>query len=640
MRVPATTLRADRYSRGATHVAIGFATSLRPILAGCVLVLGLTLGPAMRAEGQGEPQIQYARKLALCIGINAYGEAGRRLGLADLRLAENDARDFADLLEGRYGFKADLLLSADATRQRIDAEIGARLAALQSDDVLIVYFSGHGITREFTIEREGGAVAQREGYLVPCDPAPVETSTREACAASYLSMRDLARRTRDAPGGRHVLLILDCCFSGFGGLPRGAAAPTEQEKAETQYRHLMANESRLAMTAGTEFQQACEPDGSRNGLFTTGLLAALNRFADERRPVAATELFLAMRAEVLTLADEIPWELDPMFRPLRSARGELVLIPSDAADWEQRITAAPPAFETTTESELEQDMANARAAGAKGGDHETDPRWQEEYETYSERAAAGDEKAMAMLHLLTRYGLGTRRDEDRAFVWAAESRDVTPEDDPVNDLASAFLAQCYAGGIGTKPNPDAAAALERHAGAQAIQLAATLAGGGDDADAANGLAALFGSIGASTTSADGSSSAADGGDGDEGGLSNPLDFFTGDADTPAGAFAKVAKVRADVDRRLVEVERKKSRWEDVLNDIRDWQEAIKRLEGLATGLANRAEIEAGCAALREAVGRLKTEVQKQKPKASRREFDATAVTMSELQAAVARAGDR
>ena len=81
-------------------------------------------------------------KMALCVGINDYPG-----GINDLRGCVNDANDWADLLNGTFGFAESditMLLDSQATKQAITNGLSEMISSAGMSDVVVFTFSGHG----------------------------------------------------------------------------------------------------------------------------------------------------------------------------------------------------------------------------------------------------------------------------------------------------------------------------------------------------------------------------------------------------------------------------------------------------------------------------------------------------------------
>lgn len=206
------------------------------------------------------------------VGIDAYDH------WPHLSNALNDAKAMADVLEQRFDAHVRRLENGEATAKRIEEVIKNVLRQdVQADDLVVFYFAGHGHT-----ERLGNDV--EHGFLVPVD-------AREDNVADLMSLQDVSAWT-EYLSCRHVLYIIDSCFSGFAGQAGGVT------------RRGGAREARIAISAGTAEQTVF--DGSAEGgwadhsVFTGYLLRGLTAdLASTERPVDETRLIGYLRENVL-----------------------------------------------------------------------------------------------------------------------------------------------------------------------------------------------------------------------------------------------------------------------------------------------------------------------------------------------------
>ncbi len=136
----------------------------------------------------------FAHSYAIVIGIDEY-----RGGIPALRTAVNDARRLGELLATDHGYDVTALLDADATQANITTLLKTTLPAkVGADDRVLFYFAGHGVARDGD---DGPA-----GYLLPVDAQRGDETT-------YLDM-PLVHDALLALECRHMLVVLDSCFSG------------------------------------------------------------------------------------------------------------------------------------------------------------------------------------------------------------------------------------------------------------------------------------------------------------------------------------------------------------------------------------------------------------------------------------------
>lgn len=136
----------------------------------------------------------FRKSFALVIGVNAYSS-----GIPALRTARNDARRVAEILGRDHGYEVIELLDDAATGERIAAVLQHELSAqVTEDDRVFFYFAGHGVAHD----GDDGP----NGYLLPFDAKRGDEST-------YLQM-PLVHDALLALTCRHMLVVLDSCFSG------------------------------------------------------------------------------------------------------------------------------------------------------------------------------------------------------------------------------------------------------------------------------------------------------------------------------------------------------------------------------------------------------------------------------------------
>ena len=144
------------------------------------------------ASRDDQPALPFSRHHAFIVGIDAYEK------VSPLKTAVNDARELAQVLAGKQHFdvQAPLLNASGNAMRTLIRETMPR--SVKADDRVLFYFAGHGIAADGD---DGPA-----GYLVPADADPMDLKT-------LVPMSELLDALQKLPC-RHLLLILDCCFSG------------------------------------------------------------------------------------------------------------------------------------------------------------------------------------------------------------------------------------------------------------------------------------------------------------------------------------------------------------------------------------------------------------------------------------------
>jgi hypothetical protein len=84
-----------------------------------------------------------ATGMAITIGLNAVDPAHYSGWSGELRACEFDANDMAAIAKAQ-GFTASTLLTRAATRQAVLSHISDAAQKLQSGDILLLSYSGHG----------------------------------------------------------------------------------------------------------------------------------------------------------------------------------------------------------------------------------------------------------------------------------------------------------------------------------------------------------------------------------------------------------------------------------------------------------------------------------------------------------------
>src|SRR5512138_1689062 len=200
-------------------------------------------------------------KYALVIGNTDYGDPG----LAKLTAPGKDAKDFARVLEAKAicAFdKVDVLLNEPepVVREAIDGFFDEK----KPDDLLVLYFSGHGVRDEY------GSL-----YLA------VRNTNRLRLRATAIKS-DFIRESMDQSRSRRQVLILDCCNS--GAFAQGTKAATGVSIG-TASAFEGTGYGRVVLTASDSTQFAWEGDKVigqiDNSLFTHFLITGLEGDADQ-----------------------------------------------------------------------------------------------------------------------------------------------------------------------------------------------------------------------------------------------------------------------------------------------------------------------------------------------------------------------
>jgi peptidoglycan/xylan/chitin deacetylase (PgdA/CDA1 family)/tetratricopeptide (TPR) repeat protein len=231
----------------------------------------------------------YHDSWAAIIGIDDY------VNWQKLQYASHDALGVKDLLIQKYNFKPDhivMLLNGEATRQNILSLLGDKFAdpnKVQREDRVLVFYAGHGATRKLASGRE-------LGYIIPVD---ADLTNYEGSAISMTNFQDIS----EAIPAKHVLFIMDSCYSGLALTRGGGMLPSQNYLSEISRR-----EARQMFTAGGADQQVADNGPNGHSVFTWTLLQGLDGRADLNGDgvITATELAAYVAPAVSALSHQTP----------------------------------------------------------------------------------------------------------------------------------------------------------------------------------------------------------------------------------------------------------------------------------------------------------------------------------------------
>jgi hypothetical protein len=208
-------------------------------------------------------------KVALLIGISEYHH-----GLNPLPNAINDIEALREVLEdsNRGAFDSVRLLP-NPSRQEMEEAIYDLFSNREPDDLVLFYFSGHGINPSSSLFLATPQTRQeKRGDVVPTT----------AVAGRYLQ----ERMNRSA--STQQVIILDCCFG-------SALDPGMTSKADTMpdLQPQLGGNGRAILTSWSSTHYSLEPDGSELSIYTRYLVEGIKSGAadlDEDGNIAVDEL--------------------------------------------------------------------------------------------------------------------------------------------------------------------------------------------------------------------------------------------------------------------------------------------------------------------------------------------------------------
>jgi len=237
-----------------------------------------------------ERVLPHGKTHVLAFGISDY--ENNRGGLNDLEFGRTDAERFVSCLKKIWkpeDGNCVSFLNGRADRETVIDELAYRLPGrVGPDDVVFIYFSGHGAPdRRRSPPRK---------YLLPYDTDP------ERLASTAVRLSEIEDAVNSI-AARAVFLFLDTCYSGAAGARtldiagmRAGAIEMEDEDLE----RLAAGKGRFLFTACTGGEQAYEDNDFKGGLFTAFLLKGLEGEADrdENGKVTVREMELFLKNKV------------------------------------------------------------------------------------------------------------------------------------------------------------------------------------------------------------------------------------------------------------------------------------------------------------------------------------------------------
>lgn len=257
----------------------------------------------------------YDNSWAILIGINDFKH------WPDLDYAVNDVQDIKDVLINDYGFdekKIRIYLNKDVTLENLRILLrGDFINRIGENDRLFFFWAGHGETRTFPNRAE-------EGFLVPYDG--VKQGSRNAYA-TYLTMEEMARFSTNC-AAKHILFLIDACYSGFAASTRGASIVPVENEAEISRKSRELG--RQIITAGKKGEKVLESRKWGHSAFTYKLLDGVrsSKFladANGNGIISGTELASYLTKEVANLTNHVQ---TPVFANFEGS-GEFIFMHPD-----------------------------------------------------------------------------------------------------------------------------------------------------------------------------------------------------------------------------------------------------------------------------------------------------------------------
>jgi Caspase domain len=205
---------------------------------------------------------------AVVIGVNSYPNVRR------LKYAVNDAMAFYNhLVEYNQVPKENvvLLLDEEANLTRLRSALGIYLKNKASkDDMVIIYFAGHGATERDATSPDGDGL---EKYLLPYDVDPKELY------ATAMPMEEISRLFSRIRSDR-LVFIVDTCYSGASGGRTISVTDIRAGISDGFLDRITGGKGKIILTASGANEVSAENDEFQHGVFTHFLLQGLQGQAD------------------------------------------------------------------------------------------------------------------------------------------------------------------------------------------------------------------------------------------------------------------------------------------------------------------------------------------------------------------------
>ena len=272
---------------------------------------------------------------ALIIGINDY----KGPKIPDLETPINDATTIAKVLKEKYGFKVELLLDRNATREAIYRGLRRLAASTKPNDSVLIYFAGHGdLDRTYD-----------DGWWIPADAIGGNPLT-------YLDNVQVQKAMKSMKA-RHVLLISDSCYS---GTLFGKARSLPRVIDDKYYLSLYNEKSRWGMTSGNKTPVFDQGTGGHS-VFAYQLIKELEK---SDKPFVSTQEIYTRIAPVIANNSE----QTPLCRPILNTGdqgGEFVFVAAvnkeALADIKAPSATSPRKADIDVELEFWQSIKNSKA---------------------------------------------------------------------------------------------------------------------------------------------------------------------------------------------------------------------------------------------------------------------------------------
>ncbi len=263
------------------------------------------VSPVQRPPSEALLNIQ-GQRWAVVIGISNYRDSR----IVPLRYASKDARSFYDWLISTSGGKyppsnVRLIINEEATGQNIKEALFNWLGKALAEDLVIIYFAGHGSPQS--------PDQPNNLFLLPYD------TQYDNVAASGFPMWDIETAFKRFIKAKKVVVIADACHSGGVGqsfdVARRSDRSIEINPISASFQNLSQIGDGIAVISASDEKQFSQEGmtwGGGHGVFTYSLLKGLQGDADYNKDGR------------VTLGELIPYLSEQVRRETRNAQSPTV----------------------------------------------------------------------------------------------------------------------------------------------------------------------------------------------------------------------------------------------------------------------------------------------------------------------------
>ena len=245
----------------------------------------------------------YDNSYAIIIGISEYQN------MQHLNYGSSDAEAIHNLLISEFGFPVEntiLLLNEQATALNIKKSLSKIIKKAKSNDRILVYFSGHGMTEDLP---GGGEM----GYLIPFEG---EFDELYLTSIPMTELKAISNRTE----ANHLLYLVDACYGGT------ATIRSKGDNVSDYMHNIINDKAHQIITAGGRGEQVIEKSEWGHSAFTRNLLKGLQTgIADMNYDgyITARELASFLKERVTIESEGYQ---TPQFGQFSSDMGEFIFI--------------------------------------------------------------------------------------------------------------------------------------------------------------------------------------------------------------------------------------------------------------------------------------------------------------------------